>query len=251
MPASHPRHNRPVLVVSDDPNFVLGIRERWQGDAPELRIVGSNACVGCNPEAFQFVVVGGMQPRVCGEVLAAFRPGNVPVIVIGSEGPLFGLGERHASKVLMLPSFPGWQDLLVALGGEVACRADALARARRSEMTNEVLLCDAALGRYVIEMRHNLNNALTSVLGNAELLLLDEAKFSENERKQIDTIRLMALRMHETLQRFSSLEKELRATGESRQDAGSERVQQDLKTQDRKTTEGLQGPQLARAAGAD
>jgi signal transduction histidine kinase len=61
-------------------------------------------------------------------------------------------------------------------------------------------------------MRHSLNNALTSVLGNSELLLLDPdalAPLDPKARNQIDTIRNMALRMHEILQRFSSLEKEL------------------------------------------
>ncbi len=61
----------------------------------------------------------------------------------------------------------------------------------------------------MLEMRHSLNNALTSVLGNSELLLLEPGSLSANARSQIDTIRNMALRMHEILQRFSSLEKEL------------------------------------------
>ena len=72
-----------------------------------------------------------------------------------------------------------------------------------------LLKCHATLGQYVIEMRHSLNNALTSVLGNSELLLLEPGAFSAGVRSQIDTIRNMALRMHEVLQRFSSLEKEL------------------------------------------
>jgi len=112
-------------------------------------------------------------------------------------------------------------------------------------MTHAALQCDATLGRYVVEMRHNLNNALTSVLGNAELLLLDETKFTSNERKQVDTIRLMALRMHETLQRFSSLEKELRGSSEPQVGAAAEHAVQDFKTG------GLQGPHLTHAAGAD
>jgi hypothetical protein len=58
-------------------------------------------------------------------------------------------------------------------------------------------------------MRHTMNNALTSVLGNAELMLLEPGTFSAGVRSQIDTIRNMALRLHEILQRFSSLEKEM------------------------------------------
>ena len=64
------------------------------------------------------------------------------------------------------------------------------------------------LGRYMLEMRHTLNNTLTSVLGNSELLLLEPGSLSAGARSQIETIRNMSLRMHEILQRFSSLEKE-------------------------------------------
>jgi signal transduction histidine kinase len=61
----------------------------------------------------------------------------------------------------------------------------------------------------MLDMRHSLNNALTSVLGNSELLLLEPGTLSSDVRDQIDTIHTMALRMHEILQRFSSLEAEM------------------------------------------
>ena len=79
-----------------------------------------------------------------------------------------------------------------------------------SAATKAELEGQAILGRYMLEMRHSLNNALTSVLGNSELMLLEPGSLSAAARSQIDTIRNMALRMHEILQRFSSLEKELR-----------------------------------------
>src|SRR5439155_26226145 len=67
----------------------------------------------------------------------------------------------------------------------------------------------ATLGHYKLEMRHSINKSLTSVLDNYEILLIEQGSLSANARSQIDTIRNMALRMHEILQRFSSLEKEL------------------------------------------
>jgi hypothetical protein len=59
-------------------------------------------------------------------------------------------------------------------------------------------------------MRHGLNNALTSVLGNAELVLLEPGILSGEARLQVETIRNMAMRVNEVLQRFTSLETELR-----------------------------------------
>jgi signal transduction histidine kinase len=70
-------------------------------------------------------------------------------------------------------------------------------------------------------MRHNLNNALTSVLGNSDLLLLEPGSFSAHTRAQIETIRNMTLRIHEIMQRFSSLEKEMNVVAQQAgQDSG-------------------------------
>jgi hypothetical protein len=61
-------------------------------------------------------------------------------------------------------------------------------------------------------MRPNVNNALTSVLGNADLLLWEPAQKPGESREQIQTIHAMALRLHEIMQRFSSLAAEMRAS---------------------------------------
>ena len=100
-------------------------------------------------------------------------------------------------------------DALVLVVSEALRHCEALARAIRAEEANVSLKRQATLGRYILEMRHSLNNALTSVLGNSELLLLEPETLSADARSQIETVRNMALRMHEILQRFSSLEKEL------------------------------------------
>jgi signal transduction histidine kinase len=102
-----------------------------------------------------------------------------------------------------------WLDTLVLVAGEILRRVSAEAEARQLEESNMLLERQAHLGRYMLDMRHTLNNTLTSVLGNSELLLLEPGCLSAAARSQIETIRNMSLRMHEILQRFSSLEKEL------------------------------------------
>jgi hypothetical protein len=73
----------------------------------------------------------------------------------------------------------------------------------------------------MLEMRPSINNALTSVLGNADLLLLDPERVSEESREQIQTIHAMALRLNEIMQRFSSLACEMRLDGsETRAETG-------------------------------
>jgi signal transduction histidine kinase len=62
----------------------------------------------------------------------------------------------------------------------------------------------------MVDMRHGFNNALTSVLGNAELLLLESATLNPSMREQLETLHSMTLRLHEMMQRFTSLEAEMR-----------------------------------------
>jgi signal transduction histidine kinase len=81
-----------------------------------------------------------------------------------------------------------------------ACAAERLAAENRQF---------AILGRYMVEMRHGFNNAMTSLLGNAELLLQDPGAYPARVLEQLQTIRAMALRMHQMMQRFSALEAEM------------------------------------------
>jgi signal transduction histidine kinase len=61
-------------------------------------------------------------------------------------------------------------------------------------------------------MKHSMNNALTSILGNAELLLLEPGQLSAQSLAQIKTMHSMTLRINEVMQRFSSLATEMRET---------------------------------------
>jgi len=103
----------------------------------------------------------------------------------------------------------GWLEDLIQLASEVLRRSDAGARMRLAELALAASQRHAVLGRYLLEMRHTLNNCLTSVLGNAELLLLEPGRLAADTREQIETMHTMALRIHEIFQRFSSLETEM------------------------------------------
>jgi signal transduction histidine kinase len=118
-----------------------------------------------------------------------------------------------------------WLDGLILAAGEGVQRAIADARARAAEQTCATLEQQAMLGRYMLEMRHGLNNALTSLLGNSDLLLIEPGTLSAQTRGQIETIRNMTLRIHEVMQRFSSLEKEMNVVArQAERDSGKVRV---------------------------
>lgn len=200
-----------VLIVSDDAEFSRQISGRWQSAraVPAFTLLGSDLSRVCDRDAFDLAVVGSIPPAALSQALRVLDPSRKPVILLSDQSHSAQSLRREFSRLLVLGQHQGWPDTIVLLATEVLGRADAVNRADRAERVNAILKCHATLGQYIIEMRHTLNNALTSVLGNAELLLLEPGAFSAGVRSQIDTIRNMALRMHEILQRFSSLEKEM------------------------------------------
>jgi signal transduction histidine kinase len=244
--------DRSILVISDDATFVGKVLSLWGEPeaSPNFKVVRSEACATQDAADFQFVLVGGVKPEICRQIVDTFRAGTTPVIVVIDDRSLQA-AEANSANVVVLQELPQWHELLAVLAVEVFRRSASQAHARRLERTNQMLDCEAKLGRNLIDARHNLNNALTSVLGNAELLLLEEGKWADTERKQIETIRIMALRMHETIQRFSSLEKELRAgSGESAE------TETESSEQIRRTNCSVKGVEdypraYAQAAGAD
>ena len=138
------------------------------------------------------------------------------------------LRSRHP-RLLHVPLRDDWAQTLLLVAGESLRRVDAvrqtkhaLSRAARSER-------DAVLGRYMVEMKHSVNNALTSILGNAELLLLEPGQLSAQSLQQIKTVHSMSLRINEIMQRFSSLASEIR-DAETTSQAETESGPEDLPT---------------------
>lgn len=137
------------------------------------------------------------------ELLAAGKP----TILVHSDpsGDFYCLD----GPVLQLRREPAtWAATTGLIGREILRRRQAEFRASEAERVCAASQAEATLGRYMVEMRTNVNNALTTVLGNAELLV-NEPGLPGKIAAQADAIRNMALRLHEVFQRFSSLEKEL------------------------------------------
>ena len=201
-----------VLIVSDDAEFSRAITGRWQSEriTPTFTLMSGDLCQGMDADAFDVAIVGGVRPEgLTRGVLEALDPAK-PVLLVCEEKQNTREARKSQPRIMVLRQHEGWLDALVLIVSEALRRSEAVSRLRRAEQETTVLQQQAALGNYMREMLHNLNNALTSVLGNSELLLLEPDSLSVNSRSQIETILNMSLRMHEILQRFSSLEKELK-----------------------------------------
>jgi|SRR5208282_340894 len=137
-------------------------------------------------------------------VLAA--AGKPAIIIQSSHGRDFYSIHGHVLELRREPKI--WPVLTALLGHEILSRQQAQFRAQEAEKIRAAAQAEATLGRYMLEMRTNVNNALTTVLGNAELLV-HQPGLPATAVAQADALRNMALRLHEVFQRFSSLEKEL------------------------------------------
>jgi signal transduction histidine kinase len=199
-----------VLIISDDPEFSRAVMDRWQGErnAPEFTLMSAGVCRDLDSDGFALAIVGGIHATLLSPVLGALNLSGKPTVLVSKNKQSV---EETGPDVRVVLQQEGWLEAVVLVSAEILKLGQALARAHRAEQAGKSLKQQAALGRYMLDVRHTLNNSLTSVLGNSELLVLDPGSLSAGERSQIETIRNMVIRMHEILRRFSSIEKEMNA----------------------------------------
>jgi signal transduction histidine kinase len=204
-----------ALIISDDADFSRMITSRWQSErsVPAFTLMSSDVRLGFDPENFQLAIAGRIHPRALSAVLEALDAAGKRVLFVSEDTATLQTVRTRWPGIVALRQQENWLDTLILVGSEALHRMKAEAHALRAERINALLEHEATLGRYMLEMRHTLNNMLTAMLGNSELLLLEPGSLSAEARSQIETIRNMALRIHEILRRFSSLEKELSVVG--------------------------------------
>ena len=218
--------NRPtVLILASDPAFSREITANWPQDhaphsnGPEFIVLDEGFSRDLKGSNYDLAIADASsddkndekseETRKClnKALKQSLAAAGKPAIVIDSD-PALDFYNNHGT-VLELRREPGlWPSIAGLVGREILRRRQAESWAREAEKSCAAAQAEATLGRYMVEMRTNVNNALTTVLGNAELLVL-EPGLPATVLAQSDTIRNMALRLHEVFQRFSSIEKEL------------------------------------------
>jgi signal transduction histidine kinase len=212
-----------VLIISDEVDFSRRITARWQMERtpPAFTILSGELWPHFAVDGFDVAIVGELRRELLSVVLEPLHSTGQPIFCVCQDGPTAELVRERWPRTSILRRSEQWLEILVLAASEAVHRSRAESRARAAEFSCAVLERQATLGRYMVEMRHNLNNALTSVLGNSDLLLLEPGSLSAQTRAQIETIRNMTLRIHEIMQRFSSLEKEMNVVAQqAEQDSG-------------------------------
>ncbi|MGA8541387.1 MAG: hypothetical protein WB566_17930 [Terriglobales bacterium] len=215
--------NRPiVLILTSDPVFSREITAHWPQEpaphsgAPDFIVLDAAFARDLNGSNYDLAIADAADvddvPRIqhLKQPLAA---AGKPAIVIHfhTAADFYNFSSPNDGVLELSREAQFWPAIAGLMGREILRRRQAEARTRDAETTAAGAHADATLGRYMLEMRTNINNALTSVLGNAELLAL-EPGLPASVQAQADTIRNMALRLHEIFRRFSSIEKELTVT---------------------------------------
>jgi len=212
-----PVNRQTVLIVSSDPAFARALATHWpvDKDSPEFTVLAGGLFSDIGGGQYDLLIADGSMPESRATLKPALLAAGKPAILIHSDwASAFSRSEGSIIELRRDPSGnpdtaeKNWPLIAGVIGREILRRLASEARQHNAETKCAALEAEAVLGRYMIEMRHNVNNALTSVLGNAELLTL-EPGLPANVVAQADTVRNMALRLHEVFRRFSSIEKEL------------------------------------------
>ncbi|HLV94303.1 MAG TPA: hypothetical protein VKS44_03855 [Candidatus Acidoferrales bacterium] len=217
-----------ILIISDDPEFARAVASNWQNrrHAPEITLATSDVGRPSSGAGHGVVILGPVQNGRLSAILSELdlSQSTVTISIVDDEKACALLAPKHPHVVFLPrqssqngqggfggPGAPdGWMTSLLAISGEALRHVEAVRRAQRAERLAIESQNYATLGRYMLDVRSSVNNALTSVLGNADLLLLDRTQLVGDSREQVQTIHAMALRLSEVMQRFSSLVSEIR-----------------------------------------
>ena len=201
-----------VLILTDETDFARLLTACWQAEkhAPGITVLGSDLWRDHETLPHDLVVVGPLRDGKLSEILRSLEPAKALILCAPADSRELTQLRGKYPRLVHVPLREDWTQTLLLVAGESLRRTEALRLARQAESKASRNEQHAMLGRYMIDMKHSVNNALTSMLGNAELLLLEPGQLSLQSLAQIKIIHSMALRINEIMQRFSSLSSEMR-----------------------------------------
>jgi len=205
-----------VLLVSDDLELCAEARREFETSVAGARVtsarnvaaarrileIDSPAVILLEEASFGAEAEGprGIVPQL-GAVVTSLAV-HAPVVVIGEED--------HQPELSALIAV-GAADYVPRRGGYLAAALGLVERRlQQAQKTAE-----NALDSFAVEvedfgevLRHELNNPLTGILGNAELLLAEihrkkDGKIPHNSEQRLETIAALAVRLRETVRRLS------------------------------------------------
>jgi signal transduction histidine kinase len=213
-----------ILVISDNPSFCASARRELQCDDPCLRVASVS-----NVDAAQ-LIVEDTTPSVimleqtalteCSGNARARAPRLEAVVSsLAAYAPVVVLGNQESAPELCALVAAGAADYVGSspqslekaaeyVKGRLQQAKRIAATAPSTEDFAEVGDTPKAQEDFGEILRHELNNPLTGILGNAELLLVELRRRNDGHIPQggvqrLETIAALAVRMRETIRRLS------------------------------------------------
>jgi signal transduction histidine kinase len=205
-----------ILIVSDDAALCAAARREFEASIVGLRVASVTSIAAArrileeDAPAVILLEETAIAPQAEGPLAAVPRLDSVvtslavyaPVIVMGTA-------ERRAELSALIDA--GSADYVVSEGG---CLPSAFGLIR-SRLRQAQGVADSSRDPFeeAVEdfgevLRHELNNPLTGILGNAELLLAEvhrkkDVKIPHGGEQRLETIAALAVRLRETVRRLS------------------------------------------------
>ena len=205
--------NADVLILTDNSDFARLLSSCWYAErhAPSITVLNSDLWKAQDAASYDLVVVGPVGTGKISKILGTLSRGIAVILCAPADATEIQQLRSRYPRLLHVPLREDWTQTLLLVAGESLRRVHAGRQAKQAMNRVSEVEREAILGRYMAEMRPTLNNALTSILGNAELLLLEPGQLSAQSLHQIRTVHSMSLRINEIIQRFSTLASEIRA----------------------------------------
>jgi signal transduction histidine kinase len=203
-----------VLILCDDSAFSAALQSCWSSrpDAPVFQKTDSRTWKESRAQEAGLVVVAFVAAAVRDLALQACAAAGTPAVIAVTETRVVDeIRSRHPQALVIRQHGSGCEEL-VAMAAATLRLEQAYARAERAESLLAELRPLAEVGRFVLESRHQINNTLSSVLGNSELLLMEPKTLGSQAREQIRSIHKMSLRLYELVQRMGEVETDARKT---------------------------------------
>src|SRR6266568_1056207 len=183
-----------ILLVSDDATLCATARRILEGNSPAV-ILLEEASVAAEAGESR-----GIAPRL--DAVVTSLAVHAPVVVIGAA-------EKRAELSALIEA--GVADYVPRNGGSLLATLGLVQRRLEQSQkmaastSDHLMQGEADFGEV---LRHELNNPLTGILGNAELLLVEihrkkDGRIPHGGEQRLETIAALAVRLRETVRRLS------------------------------------------------